>query len=407
MLIIYDFVLFFYTLIIQGLSLFHHKANLLIKGRNESIEKLNLLDSQLIGCFYFHVSSLGEFEQARTLIEKIRLKHPDKKIVLSFYSPSGYEVRKNYTYADLIIYLPKDSKQNAQLLWKKLQPSFIFWVKYDFWYHYLCEANQLKIPLVLICSRFSEDQVFFKWYGFLFRKILGFFDAIFVQNEHSKQLLDKINVPSEICHDTRFDRVYEISQQSISHEFLDTFIDNKKCIVFGSTWPKDEKLIFEIIDSLKDYKLIIAPHNTNEKDIYQTKKLFQQDSILYSNRNLYKNESILIIDNIGMLASVYKKACIAYIGGGFDVSVHNVLEAAVYEIPVLCGPNTQKSIEAIALKAAQSLFIIHDGKMLGEQIEKLMRNENNRKKIGLINSKYVFERLGGTEKILNYFEEKI
>ena len=214
-------------------------------------------------------------------------------------------------------------------------------------------------------------------------------------------------MPSEICHDTRFDRVYEISQQSISHEFLDTFIDNKKCIVFGSTWPKDEKLIFEIIDSLKDYKLIIAPHNTNEKDIYQTKKLFQQDSILYSNRNLYKNESILIIDNIGMLASVYKKACIAYIGGGFDVSVHNVLEAAVYEIPVLCGPNTQKSIEAIALKAAQSLFIIHDGKMLGEQIEKLMRNENNRKKIGLINSKYVFERLGGTEKILNYFEEKI
>lgn len=405
-LFIYTIIIALYNTIIECISPFHAKAKLLIEGRKRTSHLLKTISDQYHHCIFFHVSSLGEFEQARPIIERLKTSHPEKKIVMSFYSPSGYEIRKDYALADLILYLPKDNKSNASQLWDTLRPSQIIWVKYDFWYHLLHEASKRRIPLMLICANFRKEQIFFRSYGLLFKKILSFFNSILVQNEDSKQLLKEIELKSEVCPDTRFDRVTQIAETLPELPFIKTFIDEKQCIVFGSTWPADESIIADLIDNKKDIKYIIAPHQIEAKHLSDLQEKFYARSILYTNRAEYKGEQILIIDNIGMLAALYRYASIAYIGGGFGVSVHNVLEAAVYGIPIICGPNYTKSAEAIALKEKESLFVVRNSKDLISLVKELLENKPNYTAIGETNRQYVVAHLGGTEKILKYLERQ-
>lgn len=403
-LFIYNLIVSLYQFALLCLSPFHAKAKLLFNGRQQTHTLLETLSNQYHQCIYFHVSSLGEFEQARPIIEQLKTKYPDTKIVLSFFSPSGYEIRKNYSLADLILYLPQDNKSNAVKLWETLKPSQIIWVKYEFWYHMLHEAHIRKIPMMLICGNFRKDHIFFKWHGILFRRMLQFFNPLFVQNESSQSLLKEIHISADICPDTRFDRVFQIAQTLPDLPFIPSFIDNKKCLVFGSTWPADEEIIVQLLDDWKDYKIIIAPHQIDQKHLDATKEKFKQRCILYSQREQYAKEQVLIIDNIGMLATLYRYASIAYIGGAFGVSVHNILEAAVYGIPLVCGPHFTKSAEAIALKEKETLFIVHNVLDLKSIIKHLMENKDQYNSICEINRKYVVEHLGGTEKIMNYLE---
>jgi 3-deoxy-D-manno-octulosonic-acid transferase len=403
-LFIYSFIIDLYNTTIECLSPFHTKAKLLRTGRKRTRDLLNALSDQYHHCIFIHVASLGEFEQARPLIERLKIMHPEKKIVLSFFSPSGYEIRKNYPLADLILYLPADNQANARRLWDVLRPSQIIWVKYDFWYYLLHEAYTKKIPLMLICANFRKDQIFFSRYGLLFRKILSFFNPILVQNKSSQQLLKEIELQSELCPDTRFDRVSEIAHTLPELPFIPRFIHGKQCIIFGSTWPADEAVIANLINHTRDIKFIIAPHQIEAKQLNQLRKKINAQSILYSKRAEYQEEQILIIDNIGMLATLYRYATLAYIGGGFGVSVHNILEAAVYGIPIICGPNYTKSAEAIELKEKESLFVAQSGSDLINIATNLLKDPLTYDTICKINKQYVVGHLGGTEKIIKYLE---
>lgn len=381
------------------------KAALWIQGRVEAWEKLEQADIK--GCIWFHVSSLGEFEQARPLIESIKKKHPEEKIALSFFSPSGYEIRKNFPLADLVFYLPIDTKANAKRLIQLLQPKKVIWVKYEFWYFILRELYLSKIPNVLICANFREDQLFFKWYGGFYRNLLKYFTKIFVQNSTSKELLQGIDMPAHIAFDTRFDRVEAGRIQFQKNDFIDAFIGNQIVLVFGSTWTEDDVIISKAIHQLDanfpQLKYIIAPHDIHAERIKESMHIYS-DVISYSNRSQFSDQRILIIDNIGMLSSLYAQATIAYVGGGFGKVVHNVLEPAVYGIPVIFGPNYFKSIEATELVEKEGCFTIQTAEALTERISNLLTSPEALSKSSITNRKYIEERLGGTEIILNYVE---
>ncbi len=359
---------------------------------------------------WIHCSSLGEFEQGKPVIEKIRTHNPAKKILLTFFSPSGYEEKKHYPGADYIFYLPMDSKKNAKNFIDIINPSLVFFIKYDFWYHYLKEINRRKIPCLLISALFREGQSFFKWYGVLQRKMLSCFTAIFVQNEKSKELLRKINIRNcVVSGDTRFDTVIEITNRFEPIQVIEEFIGKKKCVVAGSTWKDDEEILQKILIRLNDndLKLIIAPHEIHKARLNELKELFPasinfSDLITISKKESY---NILVIDNIGTLSRLYKYAYIAYVGGGFTRDgVHNVLEAAVYGKPVVFGKNYKKYKEAtdlIECGGAKS-FSVKDE--LYQILLALLNDETEYYQKCLASKNYVLENKGATEKILHYIE---
>ncbi|MBK7957364.1 MAG: 3-deoxy-D-manno-octulosonic acid transferase [Bacteroidetes bacterium] len=383
----------------------NQKAALWVEGRKETWEKIAGADIR--GCVWFHVSSLGEFEQARPLIEKIKQHHPNQKIAVSFFSPSGYEIRKNFPLVDLVFYLPIDTKANAERMIKLLQPKKVIWVKYDFWYFMLREIHENNIPNILICGNFRKDQLFFKWYGRFYRNMLTYFTRIFVQNAVSVELLNGIGIPAHIAFDTRFDRVEAGRVQFKKNEFIDEFIGNHMMIVFGSTWTEDDVIISKAIDHLDkqfpNLKYIVAPHDIHSARIEETLDIYK-NALKYSTKDQFLEQRILIIDNIGMLSSLYAQASIAYVGGGFGKSVHNVLEPAVYGIPVIFGPNYFKSMEAIELVELKGCFTIQTAEALTEKISNLLTSPEALSKSSIINRKYIEERLGGTEIILQYVE---
>ena len=369
---------------------------------------------------WMHCASLGEFEQGRPVLENIRADmakgEPNYKVLLTFYSPSGYEVQKNYTGADWVFYLPMDGPRNAKRFLEIVKPSLVIFVKYEFWYYYLKKIKYRNIPLLLISALFKKDMSFFKWYGKLQRKMLSRFDHLFVQNQESKKLLDEIGL-SAICAvsgDTRFDRVIEIAGTATKLPTIEKFIGNSKVIIAGSTWPEDEVVLQKAYTAISDpsLKMIIAPHEINNKNLKEIKKLFPNSvcfSELTPQNSLITN--ILIIDNIGMLSRLYSYASITYIGGGLTKSgVHNVLEAAVYYKPVLFGSYFHQYNEAIGLVQAGGGLPFYDkkrnGVMLSELIEALLINEEEYAYRCKAAGKFVQSNKGAVQKIVQFIQEK-
>jgi len=406
--IFYNLTIRLYYFLIYTASFFNKKAKFWIEGRKDfwtKLEDAKIKDTQNI---WFHVASLGEFEQGRTVIEAIKKLKPEYKIVLTFFSPSGYEIRKNYDKADYIFYLPLDTKYNAKKFIEIVKPKIVFFVKYEFWYHYLNQLFKSNIETYIFSSIFREKQIFFKPYGKWYRGILKFFKHIFVQNQNSIDLLKTININNTtLSGDTRFDRVFEISQNVKKYPIIEKFIENNLVLICGSTWLPDEEIIINFINNKsKNIKTIIAPHEINQNHVSKLCSLIKNNYIKYSEANLENivNHEVLIIDNIGMLSSLYQYGNIAYIGGGFGVGIHNTLEAATFGLPIVFGSNYHKFKEAKDLIFSNAAFSISNQNELNEILIKLIEKENLRIEAGKYAKNYIVENKGATQKILEKIE---
>ncbi|HLP65779.1 MAG TPA: glycosyltransferase N-terminal domain-containing protein [Flavobacterium sp.] len=364
---------------------------------------------------WFHAASLGEFEQGLPVMEQIKKQFPHHKIIVTFFSPSGYEVRKNNSIADVTVYLPLDTKSNAQKFIDAVHPELVFFIKYEYWPNYLNELKDKKIKTYLISGIFRENQAFFKWYGGFYRKALQTFDYFFVQNDSSKKLVQRIGFNNvKVSGDTRFDRVVSILERDNTLDFIEQFKDNTTTIVIGSSWPKDENLLVNYINNSSDaVKFIIAPHNIKSEQIENLKSQIKKKSILYSE---YKNEispdgrndkleefQVFIIDTIGILTKIYSYADIAYVGGGFgNPGVHNLLEPATFGVPIVIGPNYSHFAEATALVNMNGCVSIKDQNQLNNAFDSLINNVDERYEKGHICSTFVQMNKGATDVILKH-----
>lgn len=406
-------MLFLYTIIVQiaNFSLkiiaqFSPKIKLFIDGRKPVFEFLKSKIKPTDKTIWFHAASLGEYEQGLPVIEKIKEKFPNHKIVVTFFSPSGYEVRKNNTITDVTVYLPLDTKKNAKQFLKLTHPEMVFFIKYEYWPNYLNELRKLKTPTYLISGIFRENQMFFKWYGGFYRKALNTFTYFFVQNESSKKLLlelGKTNVA--ISGDTRFDRVAAILEKDNSLDFIETFKNETLTIVVGSSWPKDESLLVDYINQTSEkVKFIIAPHNIKAEQIQDLKNSISKKTILFSEKETENlaNFDVFIIDIIGILTKIYSYADIAYVGGGFgNPGVHNILEPATFGVPIVIGPNFSHFAEATALVNMDGCISISDKNSLFDAFSNLITNNDIRHEKGHICSTFVQMNKGATAIIMN------
>lgn len=353
-----------------------------------------------------HCASAGEFEQGKPLIEELKKNYPQKKVLVSFYSPSGYQSGKKYRHADYTCYLPEDTPANATKFLGIVDPALVIFVKYDFWYHHLHAVAGKKIPLLLISSNFRKQQPFFNWYGALHRKMLSSFTRLFVQDERSKELLAGIGIQHvTVAGDTRFDRVLDIASAAIEFPVIKAFGNSKPVLVAGSTWPDDVKLLSGEVRNF--CKMIIAPHEIHENEIKELLRIFP-GAIRYSkaSQETACDKDVMIIDNYGMLSSLYRYATIAYIGGGFNKSgIHNTLEAAVWNCPVIFGPQYQKFREARELVERRGAYTISTSEQLADVIGNLLADEDKLKKAGNEAGDYVMANAGACKKIMNYIQE--
>ena len=404
---IYNIFLLLYRAGIGVASLWNNKAKLWIEGRKNIFGRLGTElrtpNSKLI---WFHCSSLGEFEQGRPVMENLRKQTPNSRFLLTFFSPSGFEIRKDYKGADWVFYLPLDSKANAKRFFDIINPSLVVFVKYDYWYYYLTECKKRDIPLLLVSGIFRHDQLFFKWYGNLHRKMLNCFTHFFVQDKESFDLLKTININNTtVAGDTRFDRVSEIAENFKPIEEIEKFCGSSQVLVAGSTWPDDEKVIKDAIATLPDLKIIIAPHEVHKEHIDQLRSIFP-DPVLHSQlltqNSTPTNSNTLIIDNIGMLSRLYHYATITFIGGGFNKGIHNTLEAAVYGKPVLFGPNYKKFKEAIGLIETGGGVCVNSSTELTSQLKRLLTNKDVLESNSKNSFEFVNQNKGATENILHY-----
>jgi len=408
---------FFYTIFlhlyeagIKILSVWNPKARLWITGR-KNFPVINSENSTGKNTIWMHCASLGEFEQGRPVIENIKKQYPQTKVVLSFFSPSGYEVQKNYAGADSILYLPMDGKTNAKKIVTLIKPSLVLWVKYEYWFYYLEELKQQNIPLLLVSGIFRSNQPFFNWYGAIWKKALLCFTHFFVQDKASESLLASIGLDKNVTvsGDTRFDRVIEIAEKFEHIPFVKEYCGESRVIVAGSTWEDDEAELIHYIKANPQIKFIIAPHEIDAENLRDVQKEFQ-GSIFYSELvNAHPvNSNVLIIDNVGMLSRLYQYADITYVGGGFgDDGVHNVLEAAVYSKPVIYGPEFEKFKEATELIDCGGGFSISNALELEKVLTELWENEQLLKTSGEAAKHYVYSNSGASKKIMTYIQENL
>jgi 3-deoxy-D-manno-octulosonic-acid transferase len=412
MLLFYNIGIFLFRMCVGIASLFNARAAYLQKGWQSNWDQLKKAD--LTGeVIWVHCASLGEFEQGRPVIEAIRKERPECRIVLTFFSPSGYEVRKNYALADVVVYLPADTQSNARRFIRAINPKMVFFVKYEYWFHYFRELKRMNVPLYSISSIFREGQIFFKWYGGWFRKILGFVTRFYVQDERSGNLLRSIGLNDYIvAGDTRFDRVRAIVSAAVDVPVAAAFSEGVKVLVAGSTWPDDEAILASFINKIPaKVRIIIAPHEVHESHITQLEKRFNVPVARYSKLNgaLPSHETrVLIIDTIGLLSSVYRYGSIAYIGGGFGKGIHNTLEAATYGMPVVFGPNYRKFKEAVDLIETGGGFSIKSEGDFLKVITSLWFGESDNALVasGQASKEYVESMCGATPLILNELIER-
>ena len=400
-------MLLFASQILKLLALLSPKIKLFVDGRKIVFQTLENKISSSDKTIWFHAASLGEFEQGLPVMEKIKQEFPNHKIVVTFFSPSGYEVRKNNTVADVTIYLPLDTKSNAQKFLKLVHPDLVFFIKYEYWPNYLNELKKLNIKTYLISGIFRENQAFFKWYGGFYRNALKAFDYFFVQNENSKLLLQKLGFQNvKISGDTRFDRVVSILERDNSLDFIKQFKNNTTTIVIGSSWPKDENFLVNYINKTNEMvKFIIAPHNVRTEQIQDLKNSISKKVILFSEKENIdlSNYDVLIVDTIGILTKIYSYADIAYVGGGFgNPGVHNILEPATFGIPIIVGPNFSHFAEAVALVHQEGCVSIANQNQLDDAFSNLISNDDIRYEKGHICSTFVQMNKGATAAILKY-----
>ncbi|WP_242134421.1 3-deoxy-D-manno-octulosonic acid transferase [Aestuariivivens marinum] len=406
--VLYDNIIRLANLGLKSIANFNLKIALGVKGRSKTFiilkEHLNQGDKTL----WFHCASLGEYEQGLPVFNELRNHYKRHKIILSFFSPSGYEIRKNSPIADCVVYLPLDTKQNARRFLDIVNPELTIFVKYDIWPNYLNEINKRHLRAILISAAFRKNQRFFKFYGGLFRHALLAFEHIFTQNENSKTLLESINyLDVTVTGDTRFDRVSNQLKQNNALDFMESFKQDKLCVVAGSTWPEDEVLLINYIntEASKDTKFIIAPHNIKSNQIQRLKNQINTTSVLFSekNKDALANSQVLIIDTIGLLSKIYSYADIAYVGGAIgNTGLHNTLEPAVFGVPIIIGNHHQKFPEAKAMITKGGMFSIKDTNGFNSILNKLLQNSNFRSISGIKNQDYIKENKGAVIQILDY-----
>ena len=404
--LIYNLFIVLYSLAARCLSVKNKKAKKWVEGRKDIFKQISSQLSDNENIIWFHCASLGEFEQGRPLMEYIKQQQPDYKIFLTFFSPSGYEIQKNYKNADYVFYLPHDTVSNAKKFLRIVQPKYIFFIKYEFWYNYIYQAFRQKIPFYSVSCIFSQNQVYFKWYGRWFRKQLRYISHFFTQDEDSKNLLNRYGIyQASVCGDTRFDRVYSIVNQAKEIEFFADLTQKNNIIVAGSTWKEDEKLLAQLLEN-HNFTLIIAPHEVHKERIDEIEKRFAAYSpVRYtqlSSKTDIEQSQVIVIDVIGILSSLYRYASIAYIGGGFGKGIHNILEAAAYGKPIIFGTNYKKFKEANDLIRLSAAFSVSNYEDLDSIIRKFYTNPQTIQTAGNIARQYVLDNVGGCRRVCDF-----
>lgn len=404
--VLYNLTIFAYSILIKLASPFNLKARQIQEGRQRVFTELPLKINHKRPIIWVHCASLGEFEQGRPLIEAIKKQHPSYQICLTFFSPSGYEIRKNYELADYIFYLPADTKANAQKLIDLVNPEIVFFVKYEFWFHYINELKNRNIPLYLISSIFRENQLFFKnsYWGKWYRKMLFQFEHLFVQDHQSVKLLHGIGLNNVTkAGDTRFDRVAEIAINGKMLPLVEKFKGNHQLVVAGSTWKPDEELLIEYIHAHPTIKFIIAPHETKKGNVDRLISALKTPVICYTQATeaTITDQQVLIVDTIGLLSSIYRYADLAYIGGGFGVGIHNTLEAAIFGMPIVFGPNYLKFNEATSMVKLKVAYPVTNYAELKEVLEPLLSDGEKRENIAQQCTHFTGQNLGATQTILS------
>jgi 3-deoxy-D-manno-octulosonic-acid transferase len=407
---LYNFAVFLASIVLPLVAFFSEKIKLFVVGRKETFAKISPLKNEKT--IWFHAASLGEFEQARPIIEELKNKYKAYKILVTFFSPSGYEIRKQYNLADVVCYLPLDSKKNAKRFIEEVNPALAVFIKYEFWPNLLNELKKKEIKTILVSGILRENQIFFKNYGGFMRTSLEAFNHFFVQDNNSKELLSSISFKNAtVAGDTRFDRVSKILEQDNSLDFINEFKDDKFVIVAGSTWKEDEELLIHYInnEATEDEKFIIAPHTIKPDAILVLRKAINKKTVLFSEKEgkSLSDKQVFIIDTIGVLTKIYAVADIAYVGGGLKTGLHNILEPATFGIPVVIGNTYDKFKEAADLVHIGGCISVKNQNEFTESFIDLKKDESFRKLTGVINKRYIEDHLGATKLIVNYLKDKI
>lgn len=405
----YSLIIHLYAFFIELISPFHKKARLMRLGQWKTNGILREKIDRNAKYIWFHASSLGEFEQGRPLIEKIKAEHPEYKILLTFFSPSGYEVRKNYGGADVVCYLPFDTPYRVKKFLDLSKPVMAIFIKYEFWDNYLSELKRRNIPVYIVSAIFRKEQLFFKWYGGMYRKVFSYFTHIFVQDDASRELLSKYGVTNvSVFGDTRFDRVQDVYKNTKQIPMVELFVnnnrsDNQLTMVAGSSWQQDEEVYLNYFNEHPELKLIIAPHEIHKDHLMHIESMLKRPSIRLSEATEkdIKGKSCLIVDSFGLLSSIYRYGDLAYIGGGFGAGIHNVSEAAVYGIPVIFGPKYQKFKEARDLLQVGGAFSITDEKTFESKMEELSTYRDLLEAAGAAAGDFVKSNIGATNRIIS------
>ena len=404
MTLLYNIGILLYSFGAWVASFFNDKAKKFVEGRKDVFETLQTKLSSDEKYVWIHAASLGEFEQGRPIIEKLRLLKPEYKILLTFFSPSGYEVRKNYDGADIVCYLPMDTSWNAERFVRMVNPSYAIFIKYEFWMNYLSTLKKQNVPTYIVSAIFRESQVFFQWYGKWYSNILKNFTHLFVQNEESQKLLNGIGITNvSLVGDTRFDRVADIAAKAKQLPIVESFLNGGKAFIAGSSWPKDEDILIEYVNQHPERKFIIAPHEIHEEHLQQIIGKLKRSYVRYTKTNEQEasQADCIIVDCFGLLSSIYRYGDIAYIGGGFGVGIHNILEASVYGIPVLFGPNYQKFKEAVDMVNRGGAYSICNYSDFEQVMTKLYdKGSGLYERMAKEADEYAKENRGATDKVI-------
>jgi 3-deoxy-D-manno-octulosonic-acid transferase len=406
---VYHIIMYIIEFALKTIAFFSKgKIHLGVEGRKNTLKIIKEQRDFSKNLIWFHAASLGEFEQGRPLLEKMKAQYPDYLILLTFFSPSGYEIRKNYAHADIIVYLPIDTKRNATSFLEAVKPSMIFFIKYEFWYYFLKTATDKKIPTYYIAAIFRPDQFFFKWYGKFMQPILQKINHYFVQNEASQKQLETIKIfQVSAVGDTRVDRVLTLAAEAQKFPIIEDFCQQKNTMIIGSSWQKDEAILLAFINENPDWKFVIAPHEINENHLQDIENQSIAKIIRYSRYDKNDNANILLIDNIGMLGALYRYGKIAYIGGGFGTGIHNTLEPMAYNLPVIFGPNYGKFEEANAMisTSPQGAFCIKNKEDLN-LVFAFLKEKKNYNAAAQTVAAYMNKNKGATDNIIDLLQSK-
>ncbi|MBX2845916.1 MAG: 3-deoxy-D-manno-octulosonic acid transferase [Saprospiraceae bacterium] len=403
---VYDIFLRIIGFLVSILPLKGRKITAWKTGQKQVFGRLRQHQESLQGCIWFHVASLGEFEQAKPVIEAVRKNYPNERLLLTFFSPSGYEKMKDYNDVNLVTYLPLDTKANVQAFLQIVQPKLALFAKYEYWYNYLKALKKQNIPALLFSALFDENHLVFKWYGKPYQKAFLAFEDILVQDKRSFEIASKIFQQVNISGDTRVDRSLALPKEAPSYSSVEHFLQNKKCLIAGSTWPADIELLQPIPLNDWDIQLIIAPHEISTSTLESLKTIFP-NSVRWSALHHDTHAQVLIIDEIGALKYLYQYASIAYIGGGFGKGIHNTLEPAAYEIPILFGPKHERFIEAVEMKKLGGAFSVNHPTELKEQVQTLLFDDEIYQKSAKATGDFLKQHANATKVVLTRIDKHL